>query len=603
MKLWTTLLACLWAGVLCGQTPEPAELALAREYARNGEFEKVRATLQKASRGKDTAPLVHKLYVQALMTLKDYEEAERFLKRQVRADEPNPFYALDYARLAERQGNFKEAERLTTEAIGKAAVSPVLTAGLAAKLLEANQPDVALKLYQAARERSPSPMAFAYELARLHGMMGQTEAQWEELLQFGRQPEQVFIAQAYLQDALKDEKQLQEFERFLLRKIQQNPTDGYLTETLVWHYVQLKEFNRAFVQARALDKRLRQNGEKVTELGFMAMQNRDYAAAGKIFDYLAREYIASPDYPIYRRLLINAKEEVVKTTYPVQTDDIRVLIAQYNALLSELGQNARTLDAMRSTALLYGFYLDEKDSAVALLEKAVSLAGRNQEFTNKSKLDLGDIYVLRNEPWEATLLYSQVEKSARETPIGYEAKLRNARLSYYKADFELARETLNVLKNATSREIANDALSLSLLIQDNTGMDSTETAMKAYAAVELLLFQHKTETALSRLNQLYETYRQHPLADELLWLRANTLLKENRPQEAVADLEKLLDHYAQDILGDDATFLLATVFQEKLKQPDRAMALYQHLLTTYPGSSYVAEARKRFRLLRGDAVN
>ena len=467
MKVWITLMALLWATAGWGQSPEPQELQLAREYARNGEHEKVRATLQKATRGQETPPAVHELYMQALLALKDYDEAERFLKRQLKADGQNPYYALDYARVYERQGKAREAGQMTQEALRKAATDPVLTAGLAARLLEANQTETALQLYQAARQHSGNPTAFAYEMARLNGMLNQTEAQWEELLRFGRQPERVFMAQAYLQDALREEKLLQAFERYLLGKIQENPADGYLSEMLVWHYVQLKEFNRAFVQARALDKRLRQNGEKVTELGFLAMQNRDYAAAGKIFEYLAREYANSPNYPIYRRLLINAKEEVVKTTYPVQSDDIRVLIAQYNTLLGELGRNPRTLDAMRSAALLYAFYLDEKDSAVAMLEQAIQLAGNgNQEFVSRSKLDLGDIYILKNEPWEATLLYSQVEKSAKETPLGYDAKLRNARLSYFRGDFELARETLNVLKNATSREIANDALSLSLLIQD-----------------------------------------------------------------------------------------------------------------------------------------
>src|SRR6185503_14008865 len=114
----------------------------------------------------------------------------------------------------------------------------------------------------------------------------------------------------------------------------------------------------------------------------------------------------------------------------------------------------------------------------------------------KAKLELGDIYLLKDEPWEATLFYSQVEKNQREAPLGYEAKLRNAKLSYYKGDFRLAQEHLDILKQATTREIANDAMDLSMLIKENTAFDTVGAAMKLFAAAELDLVQNKTAIAL-----------------------------------------------------------------------------------------------------------
>ena len=56
------------------------------------------------------------------------------------------------------------------------------------------------------------------------------------------------------------------------------------------------------------------------------------------------------------------------------------------------------------------------------------------------------------------------------------------------------------------------------------------------------------------------------------------------------------------MLSDDALFLLARIQEEDVKDKAQAQTLYQQLLTKYPGSIYVAEARKRFRRLRGDAV-
>ena len=60
-------------------------------------------------------------------------------------------------------------------------------------------------------------------------------------------------------------------------------------------------------------------------------------------------------------------------------------------------------------------------------------------------------------------------------------------------------------------------------------MDSTEAAMRWYADVELLLFQNKTDEAVDNLNQMWKKFADHSLADEVLWLRANTYLKQGKP--------------------------------------------------------------------------
>ena len=57
-----------------------------------------------------------------------------------------------------------------------------------------------------------------------------------------------------------------------------------------------------------------------------------------------------------------------------------------------------------------------------------------------------------------------------------------------------------------------------------------------------------------------------------------------------------------DILSDDALFEMALIYEELIEDKEKAQQYYQHLLTDYPGSIFVAEARKRFRNLRGDFV-
>ena len=213
---------------------------------------------------------------------------------------------------------------------------------------------------------------------------------------------------------------------------------------------------------------------------------------------------------------------------------------------------------------------------------------------------MGDIYLLIGQPWESTLLYSQVEKSSKETPIGYEAKLRNAKLSYYRGDFALAQSHLDILKMATTREIANDAMSLSLLIKDNTQLDTGDIAMKKFADIDLMIFQNQKFEAYDSLSILKEKFPDHPIVDEILYKQAKLKTEMGEFQQAIALLKEVVDNYGEDILGDDALFLIGNIYEDQLNEKEKAKEIYQSFLTKYPGSNNAAEARKRFRRLRGD---
>jgi tetratricopeptide (TPR) repeat protein len=200
-------------------------------------------------------------------------------------------------------------------------------------------------------------------------------------------------------------------------------------------------------------------------------------------------------------------------------------------------------------------------------------------------------------------LYAQVEKARKETPIGYEAKLRSAKLSYYKGDFKLAQEHLDVLKQATTREISNDAIHLSLLIKDNTGLDTSDFLMRKYASIELMLFQNKKKQALDSLNAMYQQYKGSRLTDEIVWLQAKIYMEMGEFQRAIQLLEIILTDYPDDIFGDDAFFRIAEIYDYHLKEIEKSKELYREFLKKYPGSVFAAEARKRFRTLRGDYIN
>src|SRR5687768_5900060 len=185
-------------------------------------------------------------------------------------------------------------------------------------------------------------------------------------------------------------------------------------------------------------------------------------------------------------------------------------------------------------------------------------------------------------------------------------KLKNAKLSYYKGDFRLAQEHLDILKQATTREIANDALDLSMRIKEDIAFDSVGEALKQYASIELLLYQNKNEQALQQIQMLKEgrvknastdsltNISNQTILDDVYWLEANIRMQQGEFDKSIELLQKIIQDFGDDIFVDDAYFLQGEIYERQLGQKDKAMEIYREFLNKYPGSVYAAEARKRF---------
>ncbi|TAE24335.1 MAG: hypothetical protein EAZ91_20530 [Cytophagales bacterium] len=575
---------------------------LADEYYKKDEFDKAANEYARVLKNGVSWPTAYR-YITSLTKANKVDEAEKYLKRQTRNENENThLFEILAGQLAARSNDSLEIARHFAAALKNAQKSIVRAEQSAVAFSDIGEPKWAIMALNVAREQTQDPSAYSEELASLYRATGQNDKWLNELFTLNRIPEKKEKVMGALQGVI-NTKEEEMLEKALYTRVQQEPNELSYTELLTWYLVQKQKFSRALLQEKAIDKRLKLNGSRVYDLGTIALNNKEFKTAADAFDFVASNYPQGQLYPFARRLTIQAREEQVKNVYPVDTSEIRKLIASYQSMLQEIGSNAKTLEALRSTANLYANYLDQKDTALTVLDLAIDLGKTDRNFVDKCKLDKGDIYLLKNEPWESTLLYSQVEKSQREEQLGHEAKLKNAKLHYYSGNFALAKDILNILKLATSREIANDAEQLGLLIQDNTEMDTSGVAMREYAAIELMLFQNKLHEAVKALTEMQKKHSSHMLADEVFWLRANTYLKQGKTDEAMEDLKQITAAHGSDILGDDALFLQGKIFEERKKDKAQAMAIYQKLLTDHSGSIYVAEARKRFRALRGDVLN
>ena len=591
--------------MLMAQSNDP--VALADEYYRQGELDKAEEQYRKLARNRRYIGRIHDNYFKLLLTIQEFYKAEKYVKDVIKQFPENYLYEIDLGVVYQSKRDEPAAEKQFNSVIKKVANKAKKDGKttnvriLAQTFFEKNLREKALQTYQQGREALKRPSLFSLELANAYRLMNKKQLMIKEYLTFSKsQPQNLSYVKNSFQRVLQEPTDLDTLETMLYDFIQKEAGNPIFNEMLVWTHLQQKNFNAALRQARALDRRLGNNGENIVNVGLIAYRNTDYKSANKAFGYIINDFPESPSRRLAQKYVLLSEEEVVKSTYPVDTAAVRSLIARYNAFQEQSRDLFTALDAQRRKALLHAFQLNEIPKAIEILDDLVKQPVGKHRIVAEAKMDLADIYLLDKQPWESILLYAQVERMFKDEPLGYEAKLKSAKLSYFKGEFELAQGHLDILKLATSREIANDALNLSILIKNNTVFDSTDVVMQEYANIELMLFQNQKTEALASLDSMLSKYGRHSIADEVHYLKAKTYRELGEPTKAVEALNVITETFNYDILADDALFMTAVILEEDLKDTEQSMHLYTQLLTQFPGSIYVSEARKRFRELRGD---
>lgn len=659
LYIYKVIILCL-VGCVQPLYAQDSDIRIANEYFLKGEKDKALAMYQSLAKNQDNIAAIHNNYLALMLDMGKFKEAEDYVEKVLKKSEERVSYRADLGLVYMRSGEVAKADKYYKGLIKNFLPDVYKTKALSDYLASHNLPDYAVLALSELRQTIGNPTVFTLEMANLYRMQGKRDEMVQEYLNYITQsPSNLNYVKNLLQLFLNKPDELEALERMLYDKVQQSPDSEVFADLLIWVNLQQKNFYAAFIQARAYDKRFRKENSKTLEIAQIALNNKDYENADKSFSYVIREFPNTDNYLPARLGLIRAREAKVKRNFPVNRDSVRYLTREYQSFIAKYPDNGNSYEAALNEALLHAYYLNEKDSAILKLTAITNHPRVPPYLKARAKLDLGDIYLLKEEPWEATLLYSQVEKNQRDAPLGYEAKLRNAKLSYYKGEFRLAQEHLDILKQATTREIANDAMDLSMRIKENTAFDSVGADLKEYAAIELLLLQNKTDEALTRLNKLggggqvrmskEDAFNQNlwpknksslsaeeakelsdflkrdrearaqgkvltdsvwietapsqvskTIRDDIYWLEANLRLQRGEFQLALNRLEKIQSEFPDDILADDASFMEADIYEHYLRNKEKAMEIYRTFLDKYPGSVYAAEARKRYRVLRGD---
>lgn len=580
---------------------------LAMQFYEQKQFDKAASYFEKLYDKQPSAYYTY--YFKCLIETKDYKTAEKITKRQIKNSDGNTHLYVKLGMVYKLMENPDKEKEQYNKAVKEVVPEQNTIFALAHAFEEVQLFDYAIDVYKKGRKQTSTTYPYFYEIADLYKKKGDLKSMVNEYLDaIEFRESEIFTAQANLQQSLGYDDKNGGFNNPILKqelqkRIQQKPDKTIFSEFLIFLLNQQKDFDGSFVQNKALDKRQKTDGSRLMELAKLCVSNENYVVAEKCYLYVMSKGKENPYYDIADIERLNANYlELTGQSNPL-TANVLTLNTNIETAIKQYGISNTTLPLIKKAALLKAYYLNMPQEAIQSLEDLITQYTFDKNSVAEIKLDLGDMNLLVGNIWDASLLYSQVEKDFKYEVVGQSAKFRNAKLSYYASDFKWAKTQCDVLKGATTKTIANDALDLSLIITDAIGVDTNDVPLSMFASAELLILQHQYDGAIARLDSINSMFSEHTLGDDIYYKKAEIYKQTNRYAEAAKMYGNIIEFYPNELYGDDALFKEAELYERYLDDKEKAKQLYQDVLTKYPGSIYVVEARKRYRDLRGDIVN
>ena len=612
-KAFALLLFIVFVTACFAQRSQEEQLGI--QYFQNAEYEKAAQMFEKVYNNNPNT-YIYYYYYQTLLQLGDFKQAEKIVKKQQKNSPKTQRYKIDLGFIYESSGDAQKAETVYNNAIKELPAQSNTIRELYNAFLVRKQYNYAITTLERGRKLLNDNKLFVNEIANIYTQINRPDLVVNEALNLVNDNcEKLGDANKILQNLLandEDGSKMITAQSLVQKAMHKNPDNIAYTSLMKWLYELQKDYENALLLAKSLDRKMKDDGTYVYAVAEEAQKNKAFTTAMEGYQYLINKGEENVYYTKARFKLLDAQYDQLISTLPIDVVAATKLEKDFATLLTEYGLHEGTAEWIRKYAHLLAFYVNKQDKAVEILNEAIKNANRDIHERSLYKIDLADIELYRGDVWEATLHYSQVDKDLPNDVIGQNAKFKNAKLSFYIGEFAWAKSQLDVLRAATSKLIANDAMYFSLLISDNEPEEEEEipdfteqnnqyaTPLRYYAKADFLIFQNKEEEAMILLDSILMLDPYGKLADDVYFQKAQIAIKQKAYLKAEEYLTTILRSYSTDLLADDAMFLLAQLYDYYIKDSVKAMDYYQKILKDYPDSLFAVDARKRYRELRGD---
>ena len=570
---------------------------LAGQHYRDHEYDQARDIY--ANLYKKTSQVHYfQQYVECLIQEKDFDQAEKELKAFLKKNPTHAKSIADLVYVYTLQGKNDKANKQFNEVLKDLPANAPTIRGLSNAFQSRGLYNMAIDILKKGNKLLNGEENFYMELAYLNqSMINYQEAFQYYFLELEAHPGQYNNIRNRLQTLLfydVNNSIADELRIALLQQTQQKPDNLEFAQLLVWFALQQEDYDIALAQCQSIDRRTHDQDAQINNLSGICLNNKQYDVAREGYSYIVDKGKSSPFYGQALTGIINTDYQKLKASNSTDTKAYEKLSKRIDDAYQDINTNDLSkLIGIQADIMTY--HLDQSENAIQLLTDNLNNVATKQSQA-ELKLKLADIYLHEDEVWEATLLYSQVDKSMKEEPLGHEARFKNAQLRYFIGEYEWAESQLKVLKAATSKLIANDAMTLSLVIKDNLEVDTTGIELNRLAQADYRIYQQRDDEAITLLDDIIasgnEVSKPHAL------FRKGEIAEKRKDFEAADQLFlQIVEHFSGSYMADAALMHAALIEQNELKNKELAKQHYEKLIDEYPTSIYTAQAKKNYRKL------
>lgn len=588
MKKITLIISFLFSSIAFSQDQ------LAQNYFDKGDFEKAIISYEELLKNQPSNSNYFIKYIECLQQTKQLDKSEKvILDRIEKYKQGNLLVELGY--------NFRlkkdevKAKKYFDFAIDKIKKVPSEVYGIANCFEKKIILDYALLAYQTA-SLTDSKMNFNYQMALLHGQIGNTDLMIETFLSESfTNPNMLLSIQNQLSRFIAEDTQelfKPQLKKALLLRSQQSQ-DVFWNQYLSWYFVQQKEFGKAFIQEKSIYKRNPESFANIVNLAQLSVEENDRETANEIYSFILENTLD-------QGLKIKANYFIQKLKIEKATEIDHLIISQdLENLVKQFGVSPYSLALQKLQAHFTAFNLNNPEAGKEILKTALNLP-LNQYQIADIKMEMADILLFQERFNQATIIYTQIEDDLKNDSVGHDASLKIAKTSYFQTDFVWASKQLKALKSASTQLIANDAIDLFLLINDNTVADSTQTALKKFAHADFLLYQNKPKDALAEYQKILKDHKGQEIEPVTLFRIGKIFENQGDYAAALSNYQMIIDGFKECIYVDEANYFAAEIYNLQIKDVEKAKKHYEEIIFKHEDSIYFTDARRKYRAIRGD---
>ncbi|GBD94095.1 tol-pal system protein YbgF [bacterium BMS3Abin05] len=603
--LWLILAALMTPSVFAQPTGvEESRFRLARQFEQLGQYRQAADLYKKLYTGYPKNLTYFEGFRRNLLRLKKYPELAVIIQDRLRTRPADIGLETQLGDVYFKMGDEVRAYRVWSGILRKHPGQTAVYRVVASVMLQNRLFDRAIAVYLRGRKASNKPAQFALELAQLYMFRQTYPAAVDEYLRFLRQkPYQLFFVRNQIARLPLNENSYPAVEKEIRKWVKKYPKDYTLRKLLAGFYQSFGNYESALNEILALKGSSARKGVKK---GFPAADLYQFA----LDTYREKEYKISEK--AFRKLLegfpdFSQKDRVTYYLADIsyQTKDFDQAKQLYRQVIRRFPKSRWSLQASLRLGSIFLNQENNPAEAIVYFERIVrNFPGTRQQI--EATFSLADCYLSEGNLGEAVSTLQNSLKnpslnSGRDRSLQDEALFRLAQVKFYGKDFKGSLKNINqILDNAFGKydsPYVNNALDLELIIQENE--KKYLSSLKLFASGMYLARRNLYGAAVDTLLKAAAENDQAALADRALLEAGRIKEKMKDWYGAIKIYQMLVGTYSQSVYADVALDREGKIYENDIKDFEKARQTYESILIQYPNSVLADELRKKVRQLEG----